>query len=100
MTDELDIANNINSEIPFDTTKKGLFCESLIKAMILNGLGYVNKQLYLPPLYFLKTSPWKLSSYYSRNFRVKLPQALWVGIKWGNWCAMGDIKIFLVPYLH
>ena len=52
MIDELDIENSIDSEIPFDTNKKGLSYGMLVKAMILNGLGYVNKQLYLTPRFF------------------------------------------------
>lgn len=52
MIDELDIENSIDSEILFDMKKKGLSYGMLVKAMILNGLGYVNKQLYLTPRFF------------------------------------------------
>jgi len=52
MIDELEIEHSVNSEIPFDTNKKGLSHGTLVKAMILNGLGYVNKQLYLTPRFF------------------------------------------------
>ena len=34
MIDELDIENSIDSEIPFDTNKKGLSYGMLVKAMI------------------------------------------------------------------
>lgn len=52
MIDELGIESSIDSEIPFNTQKKGLSHGTLVKAMVLNGLGYVNKQLYLTPLFF------------------------------------------------
>ena len=52
MIDELDIEKSIDSKIPFNTNKKGLSYGVLVKAMILNGLGYVNKQLYLTPRFF------------------------------------------------
>jgi len=52
MIDELEIENSVNSEISSDTNKKVLSYGTLVKAMILNGLGYVNKQLYLTPQFF------------------------------------------------
>lgn len=52
MIDELGIESSVDSEIPFNTQKKGLSHGMLVKAMVLNGLGYVNKQLYLTPLFF------------------------------------------------
>ena len=52
MIDELGIESSIDNEIPFNTQKKGLSHGTLVKAMVLNGLGYVNKQLYLTPLFF------------------------------------------------
>lgn len=50
--DELEIENSIDKVITADASKKGLSFGVLVKAMILNGLGYVNKQLYLTPLFF------------------------------------------------
>jgi len=58
MIDELGITNCIDGEISFDTQKKGLSHGTLVKAMVLNGLGYVNKQLYLTP-HFFKEKPMK-----------------------------------------
>jgi len=52
MVDELGIEQTIDRAIISDTNKKGLSHGTLVKAMILNGLGYVNKQLYLTPRFF------------------------------------------------
>ncbi len=52
MIDELGIENEINKLIPTNEKKKQLSYGMLCKAMILNGLGYVNKQLYLTPRFF------------------------------------------------
>jgi transposase len=52
VVDELEIENSVDKVITADASKKGLSFGVLVKAMILNGLGYVNKQLYLTPLFF------------------------------------------------
>ena len=52
MIDELEISRSVDKEIVSDADKKGLSFGTLVKAMILNGLGYVNKQLYLTPHFF------------------------------------------------
>jgi len=52
MIDELEIENEINKLIPTNENKKQLSYGMLCKAMILNGLGYVNKQLYLTSRFF------------------------------------------------
>ncbi|AEA33726.1 IS1634 family transposase [Hippea maritima] len=58
MIDELKIAETIDDEIPSSSKSKNLSYGEATKAMILNGLGYVNKQLYLTPLFF-KDKPLK-----------------------------------------
>ena len=58
MIDELEIVKNIDKELPSSSQTKKLSYGESIKAMILNGLGYVNKQLYLTPLFF-KDKPLK-----------------------------------------
>ena len=52
MVDELKIAESIDSRLPLSDPRKLLSFGELVKAMILNGLGYVNKRLYLTPLFF------------------------------------------------
>ena len=52
MIDELEIEKSVDNVISVDTNKKLLSHGILTKAMILNGLGYVNKQLYLTPQFF------------------------------------------------
>ncbi len=51
MIDELMIVESIDERLPPSQSKNLTYGES-VKAMILNGLGYVNKQLYLTPLFF------------------------------------------------
>ena len=58
MVDELRIAESIDEAIPSSSKSKNLSYGEATKAMILNGLGYVNKQLYLTPLFF-KDKPLK-----------------------------------------
>lgn len=53
MVDELKIVESINQAIPASVHKKISFGH-LVKAMILNGLGYTNKPMYLTPLFFDK----------------------------------------------
>ena len=52
MIDELGIVECIDKEIPKKSDDKLLSYGELVKAMILNGLGYINKQLYLVPKFF------------------------------------------------
>ena len=52
MIDELGIVENIDKLIPSQSEDKKLSHGELVKAMILNGLGYVNKQLYLVSTFF------------------------------------------------
>ena len=52
MIDQLDIVRVIDTIISSDKNKKLLSFGTLCKAMILNGLGYVNKQLYLTHRFF------------------------------------------------
>ena len=58
MVDELKIAKNVDEALPSSTQTKNLSYGESVKAMIINGLGYVNKQLYLTPLFF-KDKPLK-----------------------------------------
>ena len=51
MIDELMIVESIDEQLPSSQSKYLTYGES-VKAMILNGLVYVNKQLYLTPLFF------------------------------------------------
>ncbi len=59
MGDELKIKESIDEAIPSSSKSKNLSYGEATKAMILNGLGYVNKQLYLTPLFF-KDKPLKM----------------------------------------
>ena len=52
MIDELGIVECIDEHIGKKSDDKLLSYGELVKAMILNGLGYVNKQLYLVPKFF------------------------------------------------
>jgi len=58
MIDELKIAESIDEALPTLSKSKNLSYGESVKAMILNGLGYANKQLYLTPLFF-KDKPLK-----------------------------------------
>ena len=58
MIDELKIVESIDKLLPSLSKKKNISYGESVKAMILNGLGYVNKQLYLTPLFF-KDKPLK-----------------------------------------
>ncbi len=49
MIDELKIKETIDDAIQSSSKSKNLSYGEATKAMILNGLGYVNKQLYLTP---------------------------------------------------
>jgi len=52
MIDELKIKESIDESLPTSSEYKNLSYGESVKAMILNGLGYANKQLYLTPLFF------------------------------------------------
>jgi Domain of unknown function (DUF4277) len=49
MFEELGIGEVIDHAIPQDMTKRTVSLGHAVKAMILNGLGFVNQQLYLVP---------------------------------------------------
>jgi transposase len=52
MCDELGIAELIDKLIPQDTEKRKVSVGQAVKAMILNGLGFANRALYLTELFF------------------------------------------------
>ena len=52
MFDQLQIGETLDAEIPQDTEKRNLSIGTLVKAMVLNGLGFVNQTLYLTPDFF------------------------------------------------
>jgi transposase len=52
MFDELGIGAVIDQAIPQDLTKRTVSLGQAVKAMVLNGLGFVNQQLYLVPSFF------------------------------------------------
>ena len=52
MFDELDIAKSIDAFIPQDMTQRNISVGTALKAMVLNGLGFVNQRLYLLPHFF------------------------------------------------
>jgi transposase len=52
MFEELGIGTVIDQAIAQDTTKRTLSVGQAVKAMVLNGLGFVNQQLYLVPSFF------------------------------------------------
>jgi hypothetical protein len=52
MFDEQGIGTVIDQVIPQDMTKRTVSLGQAVKAMILNGLGFVNQQLYLVPSFF------------------------------------------------
>ena len=52
MIDELKIVESIDKALPSSSPSKRISFGEGVKAMILNGLGYANKQLYLTPLFF------------------------------------------------
>ena len=58
MIDELKIVESIDVALPSTSQSKNISFGESVKAMILNGLGYVNKQLYLTPQFF-KDKPLK-----------------------------------------
>lgn len=52
MCKELKIGEQINNQIPNDSVDKILSVGHAVEGLILNGLGYVNKRLYLVPQFF------------------------------------------------
>lgn len=54
MIEELDIKGSMEDELPTKSEDKKVSHATAVAAMILNGLGYVNKQLYLTPRFFEK----------------------------------------------
>lgn len=52
MYDDLGIGTLIDNLIPQDTTRRILSVGQAVKAMVLNGLGFVNQNLYLSPQFF------------------------------------------------
>lgn len=56
MCDELEIAQQIDQAIPQDREQRIVTVGQAVKAMILNGLGFVNQRLYLMPQFF-ETKP-------------------------------------------
>jgi transposase len=52
MFDELGIAEVIDQYIPQDHEKRHISVGQAVKAMVLNGLGFVNQNLYLIPHFF------------------------------------------------
>ena len=52
MVDELGIVDVIDQTIGQDDTRRQVSIGQAVKAMVLNGLGFVNQQLYLVPSFF------------------------------------------------
>ena len=52
MYDELSIGFTIDDLVPQDFSKRILSVGDAVKAMVLNGLGFVNQRLYLVPEFF------------------------------------------------
>jgi len=52
MYDELGIGESINALIPQDMKQRNLSIGQILKAMVLNGLGFANQRLYLMPQFF------------------------------------------------
>ena len=52
MFDELGLGDVIDQAITQDATKRQVSVGQAVKAMVLNGLGFVNQQLYLLPRFF------------------------------------------------
>ena len=54
MIEELEIIKTVESYLPSKSKSKKISHGMGVAAMILNGLGYANKQLYLTPRFFEK----------------------------------------------
>lgn len=60
MIEELEIKQTIEEQLPSKNDEKKISHATAIAAMILNGLGYANKQLYLTPRFFEKKATERL----------------------------------------
>src|SRR5919199_4817213 len=52
MYEELGIGEVIDRAVPQDEERRFVSVGNAVKAMVLNGLGFVNQRLYLVPLFF------------------------------------------------
>ena len=52
MFDELEIGKSIDAFIPQDMKQRNISIGQVLKAMVLNGLGFANQRLYLLPHFF------------------------------------------------
>jgi transposase len=52
MIDELGIVETIDNSIKQDKNERKVTIGEAVKAMLLNGLGFTNRQLYLVPQFF------------------------------------------------
>jgi transposase len=57
MYEELGIGTVIDHTIAQDATQRTVSLGQAVKAMVLNGLGFVNQQLYLVPNFFITNPP-------------------------------------------
>lgn len=51
LIDELKIAESVNEALPYSSPCRHICIDEVVKAMIINGLGYVNKRLFLIPFF-------------------------------------------------
>jgi transposase len=56
MFDELELGSLIDQAVPQDFARRGVTVGQAVKALVLNGLGFVNQRLYLVP-HFFETKP-------------------------------------------
>ena len=52
MYDELGIGKSIDALLPQDMKQRNISIGQIMKAMVLNGLGFANQRLYLLPHFF------------------------------------------------
>ncbi len=52
MCDELSISSLIDNLVPQDTTQRNISIGTIVKGLILNGLGFTQRSLYLVPSFF------------------------------------------------
>ena len=71
MFDELGIGETLDRIIPQDLSQKKVSVGQSIKAMVLNGLGFANKQLYLVSSFFDNKSTERLIGNGLNNHRLK-----------------------------
>ena len=60
MYDELELGEVIDQRIPQDGEQCKVSIGRVVKAMVLNGLGFVNQRLYLIPAFFETKPPERL----------------------------------------